>query len=86
VLVALLIGSIEALGLLGDKLRLEGSFWIAVGDLNQSMGAFGFVVIGVLLICWVVSALIYRWNRYDELVPETLEGPPRAGLSRALIR
>ena len=70
VLVALLIGGIEALGLLGDKLRLEGSFWTAVSDLNQSMGSFGFVVIGVFLICWVVSGLIYRWNRYDELVSE----------------
>jgi nickel/cobalt transporter (NiCoT) family protein len=71
VLVALLIGSIEALGLIGEKLRLEGSLWTAVGDLNQSMASFGFVVIGAFLICWVVSALIYRWNRYDELVPES---------------
>jgi high-affinity nickel-transport protein len=70
VLVALVIGGIEALGLVGDKLRLEGSFWMAVRDLNVSMGSFGFVVIGVFLICWIVSALIYRWNRYDELVPE----------------
>jgi high-affinity nickel-transport protein len=59
------------LGLIGEKLRLEGSLWTAVGDLNLSMGSFGFVVIGAFLICWVVSALIYRWNRYDELVPES---------------
>jgi nickel/cobalt transporter (NiCoT) family protein len=72
VLVALLIGGSEALGLLAEKLGLEGSFWATVGDLNESLGTFGFVVIGVFIMCWIVSALIYSWRGYDQLGPRTL--------------
>jgi high-affinity nickel-transport protein len=68
VLVALLIGGIEALGLMADKLGLKGGFWWGtVGDLNESLGTFGLVVIGVFIMCWIVSALIYTWKGYDEL-------------------
>ncbi len=35
VLVALLIGGIEALGLIADKLGLEGGFWDTIGNLNE---------------------------------------------------
>jgi high-affinity nickel-transport protein len=52
------------LGLVDEKFRLEGDFWKAIADLNKSMGNFGFLVIGVFLICWVVSALICRWNSW----------------------
>src|SRR5262249_32948676 len=41
VVVALLIGGIEVLGLLADKLSLEGTFWSAIGDLNESLANFG---------------------------------------------
>ena len=68
VLVALLVGGIEALGLLADKLGLEGGFWSVVGDLNGDLANFGFVVIGVFVAAWVVSALVYRWKGYDRLV------------------
>ena len=68
VLVALLVGGLEALGLLADKLGLEGGFWSVVGDLNGDLANFGFVVIGVFVAAWVVSALVYRWKGYDRLV------------------
>jgi nickel/cobalt transporter (NiCoT) family protein len=71
VVVAFLIGGIEALGLLADKLDLQGGFWGYIRSLNESLGTVGFVVIGVFVVCWIVSALIYRWNRYDELTPNS---------------
>jgi len=67
VVVALLIGGIEALGLVSDRLELEGPFWGAIRDLNGSLGGAGFVVIAAFVLCWVTSALVYRWKRYDEL-------------------
>jgi len=70
VLVAVLIGGIEALGLLAAKFNLVGTFWLAVGALNHDLESFGFLVIGSFVACWIVSALIYRWKRYGDLVME----------------
>jgi nickel/cobalt transporter (NiCoT) family protein len=66
VVVALLIGSIEALGLIGDKLGLEGVFWDAIAALNDNFNSLGFVIIGIFLAAWVLSYLIYRVKRIDE--------------------
>jgi high-affinity nickel-transport protein len=71
VTIALLVGGIEALGLLAEKLGIKGSFWVAASDLNASLGTFGFVVIAAFIICWVVSALIYRYKGYEQLGPWT---------------
>lgn len=67
VLVALLIGGVEALGLLGDQLALTGPFWDVVGSLNDSFGYLGFAVIGIFILCWATSTIIYRWQGYDRL-------------------
>ncbi|MGH8337812.1 MAG: HoxN/HupN/NixA family nickel/cobalt transporter [Gammaproteobacteria bacterium] len=67
VAVALFIGGIEAAGLISEKLGLEGGVWKMIADLNENLTNFGFVVIGIFIGSWIISALIYRWNRYDEL-------------------
>jgi len=65
VLVAFGIGGIEALGLLGDQLKLTGAFWDAVAMLNSGLANFGYLVIGVFIASWAVSAGIYKWRGYD---------------------
>jgi nickel/cobalt transporter (NiCoT) family protein len=65
VVVAALIGGIEALGLIGGKLGLEGTFWDVIGDLNDGLANFGYFVIGLFLLCWALSYLIYRWGGFD---------------------
>ncbi|HME27050.1 MAG TPA: HoxN/HupN/NixA family nickel/cobalt transporter [Acetobacteraceae bacterium] len=67
VVVALFIGGVEALGLIGDKLGLEGGFWHLVGDLNDNLTNFGFVVVGIFVASWLISTLIYRAKGYDRL-------------------
>jgi nickel/cobalt transporter (NiCoT) family protein len=67
VVVALFIGTIEALGLLADKLGLVGGFWSTIGQLNGALASFGFAIIGLFIVSWLISALIYRWNGYDDL-------------------
>lgn len=67
VLVALLIGGIEVLGLIGDHLKIHGAVWDGIGSLTNNFGAVGFAIIAVFVLCWGVSLLIYRMNRYDEI-------------------
>jgi len=70
VVVALLIGGIEALGLIGGKLGLEGAFWSAIGSLNGGLASFGYLVVGIFLGSWALSFLIFRWQRLDEPLTE----------------
>jgi len=67
VVVALLIGGLEAFGLIGDKLGLEGGFWSVVGDLNDNLANFGYAVAGVFIASWIISTVIYRAKGYDNL-------------------
>jgi len=67
VVVAVLVGGIEALGLLADQLHLQGRFWDALGSLNDNFGALGFGIIAVFALCWAASLAFYKWRRFDEL-------------------
>ncbi|MGH9741296.1 MAG: HoxN/HupN/NixA family nickel/cobalt transporter, partial [Candidatus Acidiferrum sp.] len=67
VIVALVVGGIEALGLLAQQMNLQGAFWDLVGRLNNNFGTLGYFIIGVFAMSWVVSVAIYRWRRFDEL-------------------
>ena len=69
VFVALIIGSVETLNLIGDKLELKGSFWEAIGAINDNFGIFGYAIIGVFVATWVISVLFYRLMDYDRLEP-----------------
>jgi high-affinity nickel-transport protein len=69
VVVALLVGGIEALGLIGRRFALDGAFWRAVGALNDNFGALGYVIVLVFVVSWAGSVLLYRLKRYDELEP-----------------
>jgi len=71
VVVALLIGGVEALGLVGDQLQMRGPAWSAIDSLNTHFGTLGFVIIGVFAFCWMVSLFVYRLNRYDEIEVNT---------------
>ena len=66
VIVAVVIGGIEALGLIGDKLELKGAFWDAIGALNDNFNGLGFVIIGVFFAAWVVSYAIYKAKGLDD--------------------
>jgi high-affinity nickel-transport protein len=70
VLVASLIGGIEALGLIADKLGLAGGFWDMIGNLNGGVANFGYLVIGIFIASWAISYLIYRWQGFDRPAAE----------------
>ena len=65
-MVALLIGGVEALGLVAHGLELEGGFWSFVGELNDDLANFGFIIVAVFVMSWAISFLIYKWRRFEE--------------------
>jgi high-affinity nickel-transport protein len=67
VVVALLVGGIEGLGLLADQLHLSGAFWGFIGSLNDNFGLIGYGIVGVFIVSWLLSAVIYRWKRFEEV-------------------
>ncbi len=67
VIVAILIGGIEALGLVGDQLGLTGWFWKMVSALNDNFNGLGFLIIGVFIVAWVSSIVIYRYRGLDKV-------------------
>jgi nickel/cobalt transporter (NiCoT) family protein len=67
VVAALLIGGIEALGLIGDKLALQGPFWVLIGTLNDNFGSLGYAIVGFFVASWAVSFAIYKAKGYDRL-------------------
>ena len=71
VLVALLVGGIEALGLIGDKFGLSGRFWDCIGSLNDNFGDLGYLIISIFVVCWAGSLLLYRAKGYDKIVVTT---------------
>ena len=71
VLVAVLIGGIEILGLIGDRLKVHGVVWDLISLLNNNFGVVGVVILGVFIASWAVSIFVYRLNRYDEIEVNT---------------
>ena len=69
VVVALVVGGVEVLNLIGDQLGLtqRGGFWGAIGSLNDNFGVLGFAIVGIFLGAWVISYVIYRVNGYDDI-------------------
>ena len=67
--VALVVGGIEALGLIADRLNLAGPFWDLIGRLNDNFGSLGYLIIAVFVASWLISLAIYRLRRFDRLEP-----------------
>lgn len=67
VVVALLVGGIQALGLVARRANLQGGFWNGVIALNDNFGAIGYLIIGLFAVCWGISVLVYRLKGYDAL-------------------
>src|ERR1700759_333509 len=64
VFVALFIGTIEILGLVGSEYKLSGAFWTFMDGFNINKA--GFVIVGVFVATWVVALAIWRFGRVEE--------------------
>ncbi len=60
VVVALVVGGIEALGLAVDRFGLDGPFWRLIAALNANFTGIGYAVIALFLAAWAGSVLLWR--------------------------
>ena len=67
VVVALAVGGVEALGLLVNQFHLTGGVWGLVGKLNDNFGMLGYGIVALFALSWVLSIVIYKWRRFDDL-------------------
>lgn len=65
VVIAIFIGSVQALGLIGDKMNLSGWMWEGIAKLSDNLADMGFWIIGVFVICWLCSVSYYWIRGYD---------------------
>ncbi|MEU6357707.1 HoxN/HupN/NixA family nickel/cobalt transporter [Streptomyces sp. NPDC047072] len=64
VAVALLIGTVELLGLLAQRLDLHGPFWDWIASLDLNL--LGFVIVGLFIATWIVALLVWKYARIEE--------------------
>jgi nickel/cobalt transporter (NiCoT) family protein len=64
VAVALIIGTIELLGLLANQIGWEGGVWDWIGGLDLNI--LGYVIVGLFVLTWVASLLIWRYARIED--------------------
>jgi len=76
VIVAVVVGGLEVLNLIGDQLGLTegGGFWGAIGAINDNFGVLGYVIIGIFVLSWAGSVVFYNLKGYDELEVNTAGG------------
>jgi high-affinity nickel-transport protein len=67
VLVALFVGGIEVFNVIGGKLKLNGWFWNEVAQLSGDFTVIGYFIIGIFIISWLGSTIIYKLKKYDEI-------------------
>jgi high-affinity nickel-transport protein len=64
VAMALVIGTIELVGLAATKLNAQGAFW-AWWE-NVDMGTLGFIIAGMFVLTWAVALAVWRFGRIEE--------------------
>ena len=68
VLIALLVGGIEAFSVVGDKLELKGWFWNFVDRISGDFGTMGYFIVGIFIVSWIISTIIYKIQKYDDVI------------------
>jgi high-affinity nickel-transport protein len=64
VAVALIIGTVELLGLAVTRLSLKGAFWAWVSGID--INTLGYLIVALFAVTWTVALLIWRWGRIEE--------------------
>jgi high-affinity nickel-transport protein len=63
-MVALVIGTIEIVGLVATTLNAHGSFWAWWENIN--INTLGFIIVGMFVATWAVALGVWRFGRIEE--------------------
>jgi high-affinity nickel-transport protein len=67
VVAALVVGGVEALGLIGEKLGLGGPFWDFIAMLGDNFGFVGYGIVAFFIASWFISFAIYKAKGLDRI-------------------
>jgi nickel/cobalt transporter (NiCoT) family protein len=66
-MIALLIGSIEAINVIASKLHLNSGIFASLDILSDHATAIGYGVIGLMIASWLISILVYRVSGLENI-------------------
>jgi high-affinity nickel-transport protein len=64
VAVALIVGSIELLSVLADRLSLHGGVWDFASNLDLNL--VGYFIVGLFVATWAIALAVWRFGRIEE--------------------
>jgi len=73
VLIALFVGGIEVLSIIDNKIGLKGWFVNVINHLSGDFTLIGYFIIGIFIISWLGSTIIYKLKKFDELETENTD-------------
>jgi high-affinity nickel-transport protein len=85
VLIAAVVGGMEALGILSDQLDLHGRFWDLIANASNHFSLVGIAIVAIFVGAWITSIICYRafGYHYVELATIGLQpGVKKESLSR----
>jgi nickel/cobalt transporter (NiCoT) family protein len=65
VLVAFVVGTIEVITIIAMQFRLSGGLWDYFSRLD--FGVLGGIIIGIFVVSWAVSTVVYKVKKYDDI-------------------
>lgn len=72
VLVAFVVGTIEVITIIVMEFKLSGGLWDYFSSLD--FGVLGGIIIGIFVVSWIASTIIYKVKKYDDI--EVTVAPP----------
>jgi len=75
VLVALVIGTIELLGVLADQANITSGPIAAIGNIDLNYA--GYAIVAMFFCCWLVALAVWRFGRIEEKWSADLAPPPQ---------
>ncbi len=65
--------------MISEKLALSGGIFGWISAINDDLADFGFVIVGIFIGAWILSAAIYWLKGYDRIGAITEPATPPLG-------